>query len=197
MITFWIAGVTGGKTAATGWHLTSNEVTLVVGVLAAGVGITSLIVTNIIANRRDRRKLLTDLRIQRLNEFYAPLIVLLDQDREIHNRLSDEKPAQWHILDHLEDVRADPVDGALAQKIVEINSRIKDVLEAKAGLVLGEVPSSFATFLLHHQILSQALKGLPYTKEPEGAQYFPRQFESDVRIGYQSLLDQLGKDLKE
>lgn len=182
-------------TAARHWHLTSSEAALTAAVLVAAVSIVSLLVTNTTTDRRDRRKARLDLSTRQLNDFYAPLVILLDQDGLLHERLSQGKGMNWHILDDVENVLSHPVDGPLAQSIVRINERIRNIIETKSGLICDDIPRSFAKFLSHHTMLEQALSGQPYVKELEAARYFPTQFESDVRAGYQRVVAQMSKEL--
>ncbi|MDA8310863.1 MAG: hypothetical protein M0Z46_09665 [Actinomycetota bacterium] len=186
-----------GLLAATAphWHLTSSEVALAAAVLVAAVSIVSLAVTNTTTNRRDRREARLDLATRQLNDFYAPLVILLDQDGLVHERLSQGKGTNWHILDNVENVLAHPVDGPLARSIISINERIRDILETKSGLIGDRMPSSFARFLSHQTMLEQALSGKPYVKELEAARYFPKQFEDDIRAGYQRVLDRINREL--
>lgn len=181
--------------AAPHWHLTSSEAALAAAVLVAAVSIVSLFVTNTTTDRRDRRKARLDRSTRQLNDFYAPLVILLDQDGLLHERLSQAKDTNWHILDNVEDVLSHPVDGPLAQSIVAINERIRNIIETKSGLFGDDIPGSFAKFLSHHTMLEQALSGKPYVKELESARYFPREFESDIRAGYQRVLAQMSKEM--
>jgi hypothetical protein len=177
------------------WHLTSTEVAAGAAALVAAVSIASLIVTNTTTNGRDRRKALVELWTQRLNELYAPIVLLLDQDRIMHRRMKQGKAENWHMLDNVETIRADPVDSRLAQNIIDVNQRIRAILETKAGLVGDQVPASFAKFLTHQDMLAAAFTGLPFVKQPEDLTYFPKDFETDIRDGYTKVLKNMRKEM--
>jgi hypothetical protein len=122
-------------------------------------------------------------------------VVLLDQDALFHERLREGKGDNWHILDNVTAVRGNPVDLALAQNIVDVNRRIKTIIETKAGLLGDQVPNSFAKFIAHQDMLARALADQPYVKELETARYFPKEFEDTVRNGYQYVLTQMHTEL--
>jgi len=177
------------------WRLTTNEATLGAAIFAAVVSLASLVIAHLTIRSRDRRSVLTDIWIRRLNELYAPIVLLLDQDATLRDRLREGKPGDWHILDHVEEVLNDETDRHLALSITGINRRIVAILESKAGLVGDLVPASFSTFLAHQKMLDDALRGKQYSREPASVQRFPSQFEIDIRDGHKRVLDAIRKEL--
>lgn len=148
-------------------------------------------------SRREWRRIKADNWSRALNELYAPVVLLLDQNWLIKQRLKSGKVGDAHLLDKIDDVRGDTVDLSLAQRIVAINAQISNIVEAKVGLTISSVPASFSLFLSHHQMLEAAVQGLPFLKEPAEAQYFPKAFEEDIRKGHNQLLSKLDKHFKD
>jgi hypothetical protein len=177
------------------FRLTTSEVTISAALLAALVSIANIFVTHFTIRSRDRRSVRMDMWNRRLNELYAPIVLLLDQDAMLHGRLREGKSGDWHILDHVKEVLADKLDRHLALSITDINRRIVALLESKAGLVGGPAPNSFAMFLAHQKMLDDALHGREYSREPASVQRFPKQFETDIRDGHKRVSDAIRKEL--
>lgn len=143
--------------------------------------------------RKDREGALLDLRLKALNEFYAPIRTLLAQNKAIHDALRSEFAAtgEWHVLDHLEEIKAKPSALLLIKQILEINNRIGKVLETKSGLDLGE-SKHLAQWEVHRKMLAHAFaEGVEdITRE---LTYFPKAFESEIV----SMHDALVREVKE
>lgn len=121
-----------------------------------------------------------------LNEFYAPIRELLSEVRilrdEIKTRVNKTGDPGWHTLDHVEDIRKDPVALALFEAIVKVNTRIKEILDTKSGLALDEVSKS-GRWRVHHSLLEHTLK-TPGYEAGTTLSYFPTEFEDQINAGF-------------
>lgn len=170
--------------------------TLLGASIAFVASLLTAIATNFFTNKRGRDEYRRELNLKRLNDLYAPLKLLLAQDLVLINQLRENKPTDWHILDHVQEVLGDERDKAIASQIIENNKKIARILEEKSGLCLIPIPDSFSSFLGHYSMLSRALEGREFIREGKFA-YFPKEFESDVQSGYGRLAARLRKEAKE
>lgn len=138
---------------------------------------------------KDFAKLSLEFKLRQVNELYGPLRHLLDQNVVLAKqiRIGKPEPAKWRLMDHLPAILDDPRDGAIAKTIVEIDSRILDLITTKAGLVIGGVlPQSFTLFGSHYQLLRLAMGGMKIDPTDVGY-YYPRELDSEVLRGYTAI----------
>lgn len=123
-----------------------------------------------------------------MNEFYAPIRQLLQEveylRNEIRTRLNGEEE-EWHILDHIYEVEADPVAWSMFEEIVGVNRRIKAILDEKSGLTGGAVSAS-GRWRVHHGLLARTLTDKSLAGETT-LSYFPPEFEEQIEAAHDKL----------
>jgi hypothetical protein len=132
-----------------------------------------------------------------LSGLYGPLRMLTSQSAALADKLREgkEDPESWHLLRHLKVVIEDPADKAIVEQIIAVNGEIEQRILNKAGLLQdGSVPDSFVAFLGHYRQLTIAFDAAIKAEEVPGEitakkfESYPRQFDDDVRAGYENLL---------
>lgn len=144
------------------------------------------------------RKARSDRITKQLSGLYGPLRMLTSQSDALAQKLREgkENPENWHLLHHLKVVVEDPADKAIVEQIIAINGEIEQRILNQAGLLQdGNVPDSFVLFLGHYRQLKIAFdavvkagKDVPREITAKKFESFPREFDDDVRLGYESLL---------
>lgn len=133
-----------------------------------------------------------DLDERAMNEFYAPIRQLLQEveylRNEIRSRLNGEEDG-WHILDHIDEVAADPVAWSMFEEIVGVNGRIKAILDEKSGLTGGAVSAS-GRWRVHHGLLARTLTDKSLAGETT-LSYFPTEFEDQVEAAHDKLAEEI------
>lgn len=175
--------------------ISAPTATLYAAVIALMAGIAVSVLTNIFTNARERSAYRRDLTLQRLNELYGPLKMLLEQNKVLSDQLKNGKPHDWHILANISGVESNPTDKAIVDQILAIDEKIAEILESKSGLCLFPIPDSFPKFLGHYRMLSRAVAGQTFVHN-NAFEYFPQQFEVDVMAKYDSLAEDLEKEGK-
>lgn len=178
---------------ALAFRLTTGQTAIAGSLLTSAVAITALVVTARTTDRRERRAATTALRIRQLNEFYAPLRLLLDENARHRERLAPDDPETWHVLDNLSVLRSDPARSAVVEEILAINDDISKILRSKAGLAVSDWPEDFSKFQNHRATLSRTWRG---GREPSGSdlKYFPAEFEEHVREGHKRLVEAIDRE---
>ena len=174
--------------------------------LLIGSGVTAAVVAGLVSliqifvtGRRERRKQLIEFRLRQINELYAPISLLLAQDLSLAKTLREAAAAPgmtWHLLDDLSTVLANPELKQLAERIVDVNNAIKDILTEKSGLGLHEdLPRSYSEFITHADLVSQGVKSgvIAPNVRPK---YFPKDFEAAIKRDYAATVGKLKKELK-
>ncbi|MGW1722350.1 hypothetical protein ACWCQK_05340 [Streptomyces sp. NPDC002306] len=173
--------------------ISAPTATLISAVIAFLTASIVGLLTNFLNSKREDKKYRRELNLQRLNELYAPLKLLLAQDWVLVKQLREGKPDGWHLLDHIDEVLGDEQDKEIANQILGINKKIAGILESKAGLAVVPIPESFSIFLGHYAMLSRALQGQRFVRTAK-YEYFPREFENAVDEAYDILSLQLKKE---
>lgn len=168
---------------------TATVISAAIAFFTAGI---VCLVTNFLTHKRERNTYRRELNLRRLNELYGPLKLLLDQNNVLSSQLKANRPDDWHILDHISEIKGDPDDKATVDQILAIDKKITDILESKSGLCLIPIPDSFSRFLGHYGMLSRALAGQNIVRN-SNFEYFPKEFEADVSEGYKILAAKLKK----
>lgn len=189
--------MTAEPAAGFDWWTSLVGPAVVAAVVAGLVSLIQIYVTG----RRERRKQAMEFRLLRVNEFFAPIVLLLTENlslvKALRASMATDAQAKWHLLEHLAEVRGDPQLKGIADRIVQVNSSIKTILEQKSGYSLaGDLPSSYSDFLAHADLLADAVQSGQLPKKVP-AQYFPKSFETDIQKSYRDLVAQLRKDLRE
>lgn len=189
-------------------------VTLITVGITASVSICAMWVNYRITNRtlrhsaaRDIGKISLELKIQQLNELYGPLLLLIEQNRRLAQKLREGKgltirlredkshPKKWRLLDNLLEVLENPKDKAIVDAILEIDSKIESLIINKGGLVRSPgPPESFNLFLGHYKILKLAVEGEERLHVAE-FEYYPRKFNDDVKEAYQAIKNEIDEIL--
>jgi hypothetical protein len=144
------------------------------------------------AERDAKTRILLDYRLRQLNEFYAPLKLLLDADKELSEQLRVNKPDadDWHLLDHIDDVKANALDDRLFEQIIGISGQVRDLLVTKAGLAMN--PSvGFVDFMGHLHSLERAKAGGPFAGDRAHYKRFPHDFEKHVNSSFQFVTEEI------
>lgn len=175
-----------------------------VGTLLLGPAVTAALVAGVflviqifILGRRERNQKAFEFRLRQANELYAPVLLLLAEDHALIGKLREaaaQPGIDWHLLDNLRRVRKDKHLMPVAERIVEVNLAIKDVLMKHAGLVLGDLPPSFRDFISHADLVRDAVSTGTVPKNV-GLRYFPKQFEKDVQAKYSDLVKSIKSSL--
>ena len=173
-----------------------------VGAALAGAGIGALVsVFAVWMNRLNTKQTLrqvatrefgrisVEYMTQQLNEFYGPLLLLLEQSKSLADKLREGKgdPAKWHLLDHLPEVLGNDQDKAIVDEIMRIGAKLEELIISKGGLIRGpERPKSFGLYLGHRSILKLAIEG---KERPNVAdfQYYPSQLNDEVKEAYDAI----------
>jgi hypothetical protein len=133
---------------------------------------------------------------EQLSKLYGPLRLLTTQSHALADKLREGKVdgASWHLLDHLTAVAADPADRAIAEQVIAVNGQVEQLIFAHAGLLKGgEVPDSFVRFLGHYRFLTVAFDAaknnttVPREFTAKQFEYYPKDFDSDVKAAYDAL----------
>ncbi|MFG3441136.1 hypothetical protein ACGF0J_28125 [Nonomuraea sp. NPDC047897] len=183
------------------WAMAPQETTLfsapIATVLAAVISLITAVTvayaTYRLTGKKEERSVSKDLHLKRLNEFYAPIKLLLDQDKVLIEHLREGKPEGWHLLDNVATVISDDTDNQIASQIIAINKKIALILEKSAGLSLRQIPQSYSLFLGHYYMLERAFTGKPFARNNR-FEYFPRQFEEDINSDYAALYKLISKE---
>lgn len=176
---------------------------IVSSVVSGTVSVIAVIANIKISNRslkqsaaKDIAKVSVELKIRQLNELYGPLLQLTEQDRRLAMKLREgkEDPGNWRLLDHFPEILTDPRDGPLARAILDVDAKIEDLVINKGGLVRGGTPpASFTMFLAHYRLLKLAMDG--HQIHPTADDYYPRQFDEDVKTAYEGIKSEIDKVL--
>jgi len=166
--------------------------TVVLGPAATAAVVAGLftVIQMLVTGKRDRRRQLLEFRLRQTNELYAPILLLLAEDAALIDKLREaaaEPGKDWHLLDNLDRVRKNSQLLPVAERIVEVNLAIKDILMKNAGLVLNDLPPSFRSFISHADLLSGAVKTGKVPKNV-GLKYFPHEFETDIKMEQSNLV---------
>lgn len=131
--------------------------------------------------------------VRALDEFYSPIRELLNEARilrdHINLRVNKTEDADWHTLDHVAKIKADKVSWALFDAMVQVNERIKQILDEKSGLARGAITAS-GLWRVHQSLLARALanpKDVPSTE----LSYFPKEFETQINAKFEALSAEL------
>ncbi len=129
-------------------------------------------------------------KIQQLNELYGPVFMLRAESRQLRERVGP--PSQeWRLVDHIAEVKTDPLRSRIVEEILAINSRIGDLVIGRAGLLARHpAPTSFQEFLAHARLLQMSWEA-GVDQDPAHRAPFPLAFDEDVAIA----IDQLTADL--
>lgn len=182
--------------------LTAGEAAVIAAFIAGLVAVIGMIANAVIQARalrhaaaRDVASAMLDFRLQQLNELYGPLLLLLAQSERLAAKLREGEPdpAAWRLLDHIDQVLGDPNRLVIAEQILEIGDKIEDILLTKAGLALHPgPPDTFELYLGHIAILRLLIRRGAHS--PIAAhEYYPREFNHDVRAGYESLQERIAE----
>ncbi len=127
-----------------------------------------------------------------MNELYGPLFMLRSESRRLRSRIGPDS-SEWRVVDHIVELKGDPVKSSIVESILSINSTLVDLLVGKAGLLEQfPPPESFQEFLAHARLLQSAwVRGENETHERLP---FPVQFDENVQEALSRLRAQLGSD---
>lgn len=138
---------------------------------------------------REFGKISLEYKTQQLDELYGPLLLLLEQNRRLAQKLREGKgdPGKWRLLDNLPQVLSNARDKAIVDEIMEIDAKVEDLIINKAGLIRSpRPPESFALFLGHYKILKLAIEGKERPRVDE-FEYYPRKLNDDVKEAYDAI----------
>jgi SAM-dependent methyltransferase len=151
-----------------------------------------------------------DLRLRQLNDFYAPLLLHLEQSRILYKKLlwflervGRENPGAkisldgFRLLDYAHKILNEQafLDARpLVQSILDIGDQISTIVAKNAGLVEGGITGTMIEYRAHHELLKAAAKQKPSPVNIEGWQdfgYYPRVLNREVAEGYKEVLRHL------
>jgi hypothetical protein len=135
---------------------------------------------------------------RQLYELYGPLKMLRDHSKELRAKIGPPgqdltNPADWRLVEHIEDVPRGSPQAAMVDSIISINDRISKLLEEKGGLsVQMPPPHSFAQFLAHAELLARSWKAHKNQTEDERT-VFPRDLDNSIDDAIRTLRQRLGE----
>jgi hypothetical protein len=152
-----------------------------------------------VAHRKEDQERVRQFRVKQVNEFYAPVRLLLAENASLAKQLREAARAgdrEWHLLDNLAQVASDPELLLLAERIIKVNREIREILMTKAGLALqAPLPSSYERWIAHAHLLEQSVQSRSVPANVE-AKYFPKEFEEDIRSALQAAVSRLKESYK-
>jgi hypothetical protein len=172
----------------TGWHITTFEQALILAGIAAGGILLGAVLGAVLSQRlttRQAQRALLEARVTRqLDEFYAPLTMLLGQSKLMKDQLKKilSVSGEFNILRNVQTVTHNSAAHRMALEIVAVGEHMKRILDEHSGLA-ASVPESFATYRTHLTMLAAAMRGHAY-EEVQDAMTFPDSFSSDITRGY-------------
>jgi hypothetical protein len=187
--------------------LTTAEAAILAAGIAGVVALATSLLTSwlnfVIQRKLSARSEATALRAARadriteqLSKLYGPLRLFREQSYALSQKLREGKPdpANWHLLDNLATVVADPADRAIAEQVIAVNGEVEGLILAHAGLLKdGDVPTSFVRFLGHYRFLKMAFEAtqtqskVPREFTAKQFEYFPPEFDDDLLAAYDAL----------
>lgn len=127
-------------------------------VVAAAVGVLGALfgvfLTNYLRAKSDAR---TESR-ERLTKLYGPIWLLTAHTKQLKELIRSPEQ-EWHLLEQIEGVMADPMHARLARGIADADAQIVQTIVTWAGLALNaEIPDSFLKFLQHAAVVQLAVE---------------------------------------
>lgn len=184
----------GSSTAPAVQDDSTDWVATLVGPAVVAAMITVLIgglITYLATKSKERSAALLELRLKSLNEFYAPIRTLLAGNRVLSGALRAEfgvaEGDSWHMLDHLDEIKANPAAKKIADEVLAINRKIGEILESKSGLDLGQA-ANVADWEVHRRLLERAFSDTSGALKGK-LTYFPQAFEADIVEMHKELVD--------
>ncbi|MFV8266411.1 hypothetical protein ACNQR9_25680 [Mycolicibacterium peregrinum] len=177
----------GGADTSKGWWETYGGPAVIAALITVLLG---SLIQYLFTMRKERTTALRDLQVKALNEFYAPIKTLLDGNLVLRDALLAELgvPAgeEWHMLDHLDEIRGNPLAQEIVEEVLGINKKIGEIIETKSDLDLGQSLHK-AQWEVHRRLLTRAFSGAPGQIKGK-LTYFPKGFEDDVNDMHDELL---------
>jgi hypothetical protein len=179
------------------------QATLLGAMIAGGTALVAAVLTVLIqrhALKRGERFALRQQEMQRterqIDELYGPLILLRRQSNYLWSKLREGKAdADWRLLNHIEEVKADPIEYAIAQELVRLNDLSQELMLKHPALIYRhELPESFHRFLAHVGVVKVALE---MGRVPGNGQfiYYPPEFDRDLEAAYSALVALRSREL--
>lgn len=137
--------------------------------------------------RRKQRS--TEFHRKQLDELYGEMFLLRSTSRRLWSRLHDDD-STFRLIDSIAAIKGEPTDRRrrIVAQILEINSRLANLIETRASL-LTELPppESFMAFLDHQRALA-TLWDMGVNVEPDGREpSFPRTLDEDIKKAIDSI----------
>ena len=134
---------------------------------------------------------------RQIDELYGPLILLRRQSKYLWTRLREGKADKdWRLLNHIDEVQADPAEYAIAQELVRLNELSQEIILKHPALIYNQVfPESFHKFLAHAGIVKVALQ---MGRVPGDGTfiYYPSEFDRDLEAAHAALLEVRARELE-
>jgi hypothetical protein len=134
---------------------------------------------------------------RQIDELYGPLILLRRQSNYLWSKLREGKTDKnWRLLNHIEEVKADPTEYAIARELVRLNDLSQELILKHPALIYKHVfPDSFHKFLAHAGVVKVALE-MGRVPGDGSFIYYPSEFDQDLEVAYKSLLEIRIKELE-
>lgn len=141
-------------------------------------------------------------RIRQLQEFYAPMHLLIETSRKLYEKLIWTIPRikpgfdvqGFRLLDHM-DLQKEETLKPLISDILKTGKKMCSLITKNAGLIEGGLTEVYVDYMAHYNILRSAEKGpAPPAEVIEGWQefyYYPRLLNREVIEGYKVVLAHL------
>lgn len=141
-------------------------------------------------------------RIRQLEDFYAPMHLLIENSAKVYNKLrwtiKTAKPdfnlVGFRLLDHIAAFQKEPALEPLISSILETGKKMTRLITKNAGLIEGGLNEVYVEYLAHFAILQAAGKGIAPPDAKEGWQesgYYTRLMNREIHEGYKVVLKHL------
>jgi len=143
-------------------------------------------------------------RLRQLQEFYTPAVLLIEQSRNVYDKLlwtikherKDVPLDGFRLLDHIYSLKEDSNVGPLATRVLDIGKQLTKLISRKSGLIEGGIAPTYIEYQAHFEILQAASEQALSAEQKEGWHefgYYPRMLNREIREGYKVVLGHVEK----
>lgn len=146
-----------------------------------------------------------DLRLQQINDFYAPMHILVEQSRLLYEKLLFIKkqgnpnfnPTTFRLLDNIHADKDDKAFGPTIQSIIKVGGEMERIIKKHGNLIDDGHKAVFIQYLAHLDILTDASKAqsTPTASYPGWQKfgYYPRILNREIAEHLKFLERQVAK----
>lgn len=142
-------------------------------------------------------------RLRQVNEFYGPMLLLLEQSRLVYEKLKEVirknpelniPPDDFRLLDHVSILVKFPKTKSFVRSILDIGKHMNELLRKKAGLIEGGLTQTYFDYVSHFEIINaiaDAPQSEPILPGSQDSGYYPRALNREVINGYKRVVRRL------